>query len=66
MNRAPESRWSDRKVNFMFGFLLGIVFCIGGVARRHDVSESIGAMLLIGLVCGTITALVGRRIWRWW
>jgi hypothetical protein len=64
VSHQSSACWSDRWIDFVCGFLLGIVACIGRVARGAGV-ESVGMMLLAGLFLGTLTALFGRRVWRW-
>ena len=66
MSRKPIMPWSDRLFDFVCGFLFGIVLYVIGEAKGRGYSASVGGMLLLCLLSGTIAAVFGRRFWQWW
>ena len=63
MNEQLPQWWSSRCFDFLCGFLLGLLFCVGGVMGDRG-TASIANVLAIGLICGGLSVLFGRRLWR--
>jgi hypothetical protein len=63
MNEQQRLWWSSRCFDFLCGFLLGLLFCVGGLTGDHGASSIAGA-LAIALTCGGLSVLFGRRFWR--
>ncbi len=63
MNEPKQLRWSSRCFDFLCGFLLGLLFCVGGVMGDRG-TASVANVLVIALICGGLSVLFGRRLWR--
>ncbi len=63
MSEQERLRWSSRCFDFLCGFLLGLLFCVGGVMGDRG-TASLANVLAIALICGGLSALFGPRLWR--
>ncbi len=64
MNEQLPQWWSSRRVDFVCGFLLGLVFCLVAAVASSQEPISIADVFLFALILGVAGMVFGRRFWR--